>query len=144
MAAEARYDQLIFEGYVQNLDASIGFYVQFGFSILRRDDHFVELQWGPALLFLEETERAPTMNGQIVGNVRVLVPDVDRAYWDLAKRLDVPVILPIEDRARARYYGMRDFTIAGPDGIGLRFASWLGEARKAPGADTIHGDVRPD
>ena len=49
------------------------------------------------------------MHGQIVGNVRVLVPDVDR-YWELAQRLGVPVILPIEDR----YYGMRDFTIAGP------------------------------
>jgi catechol 2,3-dioxygenase-like lactoylglutathione lyase family enzyme len=122
MAAEARYDQLIFELYVRDLESSIGFYEQFGFSILRREGHFVELQWGPALLFLEETERAPTMDGRIVGNVRVLVPDVDR-YWDLAQRLGVPVILPIENR----YYGMRDFTIAGPDGIGLRFASWLGE-----------------
>jgi catechol 2,3-dioxygenase-like lactoylglutathione lyase family enzyme len=83
MADEALYDQLIFELYVRDLESSIGFYEQFGFSILRREGHFVELQWGPALLFLEETERAPTMDGRIVGNVRVLVPDVDR-YWDLA------------------------------------------------------------
>jgi hypothetical protein len=31
------------------------------------------------------------------------------------------VVSPIGDR----YYGLRDFTIADPDGFGLRFASWL-------------------
>src|SRR6266700_1456935 len=101
--AEALYDQLIFELYVRDLDASIGFYQQLGFSILRREGNFVELIWGPARLFLEQTERALAPAGQIVGNVRVMVPDVDR-YWELAQRLGVPVILPIEDR----YYGLRD------------------------------------
>jgi len=119
---EQLYDQLIFELYVRDLDASIAFYQQFGFSLLHRDHNFVELQWGPARLFLEQTERAAELSGQIVGNLRVLVPDVDR-YWELAQRLGVPVILPIDDR----YYGLRDFTIAGPDGIGLRFATWLAE-----------------
>ena len=40
-------------------------------------------------------------------------------YWTLAQELGCTVIRPIEDR----YYGLRDFTIAGPDGVGLRFAS---------------------
>ena len=120
--SEQLHDQLIFELYVRDLDASVRFFEQFGFGIHRRQGNFVELIWGPARIFLEETDRAPSIDGQVVGNVRVLVPDVDR-HWDLAQRLGVPVMLPIEDR----YYGLRDFTIAGPDGIGLRFASWTGE-----------------
>ena len=119
------YDQLIFELYVRDLDAAVSFFQQFGFGIHRREGNFAELIWGPARLFLEETERAPALDGQVVGNVRVMVPNVDR-YWDLAQRLGLPVILPIQDR----YYGLRDFTVAGPDGIGLRFATWLAE----PGA----------
>ncbi len=119
---EPLYDQLIFELYVRDLDAAVHFFEQFGFDVHRRQGNFVELIWGQARIFLEQTERAPTLDGQVVGNVRVLVPDVDR-YWEIAQRLGVPVILPIEDR----YYGLRDFTIAGPNGIGLRFASWLGE-----------------
>jgi hypothetical protein len=31
------------------------------------------------------------------------------------------VVSPID----VRFYGLRDFTVAGPDGIDLRFASWL-------------------
>jgi catechol 2,3-dioxygenase-like lactoylglutathione lyase family enzyme len=118
----ALYDQLIFELYVRDLDASVSFFEQFGFGIHRRQGDFVELIWGQARIFLEQTDRAQTLSGKVVGNVRVLVPDVDR-YWETAQRLGVPVILPIENR----YYGLRDFTIAGPDGIGLRFASWIGE-----------------
>jgi catechol 2,3-dioxygenase-like lactoylglutathione lyase family enzyme len=121
--AETLYDQLIFELNVRDLDASVRFFEQFGFGIHRRQGNFVELIWGRARIFLEETERAPEQTGQVVGNVRVPVPDVDR-YWETAQRLGVPVVLPIEDR----YYGLRDFTIAGPDGIGLRFASWLPDA----------------
>ena len=49
------------------------------------------------------------------------MPDVDR-YWALAQELGCTVVKPVDDR----YYGLRDFTIAGPDGVGLRFASRLG------------------
>ena len=117
-----RYDQLIFELYVRDLDASIAFFEQFGFRIDARRGHSRVIP-GTGQMFLEQTERAPDIAGQVIGNIRVLVPDVDR-YWELAQRLGVPVILPIEDR----YYGLRDFTIACPDGIGLRFATWLAEA----------------
>ena len=120
--SEHLYDQLIFELYVRDLGAAVAFFRQFGFGTHRQQGHFVELIWGQARLFLEETERAPTLAGQVVGNVRVMVPDVDR-FWELALRLGAPVILPIENR----YYGLRDFTIAGPDGIGLRFATRLDE-----------------
>ena len=113
-------EQLILEVYVRNISASVNFYQRFGFRLLRAEPHFVELGWEQAQIYLEEVADAPAPDGRIVGNVRVLVPDVDR-YWALAQELGCTVIRPIEDR----YYGLRDFTIAGPDGIGLRFASRL-------------------
>ena len=114
-------EQLVLELYTRNIGASVAFYQRFGFRLLSADVHFVELGWDQAQIYLEEVADAPEPNGRIVGNVRVLVPDVDR-YWTLAQELGCTVIRPIEDR----YYGLRDFTIAGPDGVGLRFASRLG------------------
>jgi hypothetical protein len=51
-----------------------------------------------------------------------MVSDVDR-YWKLCQELKLPVKRKIGDR----YYGLRDFTVVSPDGIGLRFASKLGK-----------------
>ena len=117
---EPRNEQLILELYVRNISASVEFYQRFGFRLLRAEPHFVELAWEQTQIYLEEVADAPAPNGPIIGNVRVLVPDVDR-YWQLAQEFGCPVIRPLEDR----YYGLRDFTIAGPDGIGLRFATRL-------------------
>ena len=120
-------DQLVLELYTRSISASVAFYQQFGFQLLSSQPHFVELGWDRAQIYLEEIEDAPlpssgqaSPNGRLVGNIRVLVPDVDR-YWELAQRLGCTVVKPIADR----YYGLRDFTIAGPDGVGLRFASRL-------------------
>jgi hypothetical protein len=52
-----------------------------------------------------------------------MVPDVDR-YWRISKELDLRVIQSLEDRD----YGLRDFTILSPDGVGLRFATRLRES----------------
>jgi uncharacterized glyoxalase superfamily protein PhnB len=41
--------------------------------------------------------------------------------WAWVQKLGAEVIIPIADR----YYGLRDFTIADPDGFGIRFASVL-------------------
>jgi hypothetical protein len=49
-----------------------------------------------------------------------MVPDVDN-YWALAQKIGAQVLRPLENRS----YGLRDFTIAGPDGFGLRFATRL-------------------
>jgi catechol 2,3-dioxygenase-like lactoylglutathione lyase family enzyme len=121
-------EQLVLELYTRSISASVDFYQRFGFRLLRAEPHFVELGWDQAQIYLEEVEDAPPPSsgqappgGRTVGNVRVLVPDVDR-YWALAQELGCTVIRPIEDR----YYGLRDFTIAGPDGVGLRFASRVG------------------
>ena len=114
-------DQLVLELYTRDIGASVAFYQRFGFRLLRAESHFVELGWDEAQTYLEETADAPVPNGPLVGTIRVLVPDVER-YWALAQELGCTVIRPSEDR----YYGLRDFTIAGPDGDGLRFASRVG------------------
>jgi uncharacterized glyoxalase superfamily protein PhnB len=49
-----------------------------------------------------------------------MVPDVDEC-WKLANEIGARIIIPLADR----YYGLRDFTIADPDGFGVRFASEL-------------------
>src|SRR5262249_57151287 len=114
------HDQLVLELYTRSISSSVELYQRFGFRLLSSQPHFVELGWDRTQLYLEEVEDAPEPGGRLVGNVRVLVPDVDR-YWALAQELGCTVIRPIEDR----YYGLRDFTIAGPDGLGLRFATRL-------------------
>jgi len=50
----------------------------------------------------------------------VMVRNVDE-YWELANQIGAQIIIPLADR----YYGLRDFTIADPDGFGVRFASLL-------------------
>jgi len=56
------------------------------------------------------------------GNVRVMVPNVD-AYWTLSREMGAHVLSPITDQS----YGLRDFTIADPDGFGIRFGTWLND-----------------
>jgi len=41
--------------------------------------------------------------------------------WARVQKLGAEMIIPIANR----YYGLRDFTIADPDGFGVRFASIL-------------------
>lgn len=115
-------EQLAVELYIRDLPYSLGFYQKFGFTLVRQEPDFAELRWDDALLMLEVVPSAVQTDWP-VGNVRILVPNVDE-YWALAQELQVPVVRPIEDR----YYGLRDFTIAGPDGLGLRFATRLGNA----------------
>jgi uncharacterized glyoxalase superfamily protein PhnB len=49
-----------------------------------------------------------------------MVPNVDD-YWTRANESGAQIIVSIDDR----YYGLRDFIIADPDGFGIRFASKL-------------------
>jgi len=75
-----------------------------------------------ALLFLEAHPNAPSLWLFPAGNIRVLVPNVDD-YWALSQQMGARVIRPLGDRS----YRLRDFTIAGPDGLGLRFATRLSD-----------------
>jgi uncharacterized glyoxalase superfamily protein PhnB len=49
-----------------------------------------------------------------------MVPNVDD-YWTRANEIGAQIIVSIDDR----YYGLRDFIIADPDGFGIRFARKL-------------------
>jgi catechol 2,3-dioxygenase-like lactoylglutathione lyase family enzyme len=115
-------EQLVVEFYVRHLRQSCEFYRELGFEVVRDAGNFVELKWEDSLIFLEEVEEAPLPPQHPVGNIRIMVPNVDD-FWTLSKKIGAQVIRPIENRS----YGLRDFTIAGPDGLGLRFATHLSD-----------------
>jgi catechol 2,3-dioxygenase-like lactoylglutathione lyase family enzyme len=121
-------EQLVTEILVRDIRRSTDFYRSLGFELLRDGGDFVELTWEEHRLFLAELSAfpeaarapAPAPAAFPPANVRVMVPDVDR-LWALANEVGATVVIPIDDR----YYGLRDFTIADPDGLGVRFASLL-------------------
>src|SRR5262249_9573995 len=121
-------EQLVTEIVVRNISRSVGFYRRLGFELLRDGGDFVELTWEDHRLFLAELSAFRQVGDAVpapppsfpLANVRVMVPDVDE-YWKLANEIGAPIIIPVADR----YYGLRDFTIADPDGFGIRFASVL-------------------
>src|SRR5688500_17631017 len=119
-------EQLVTEIMVKDIRHSTNFYRLLGFQLLRDGGDFVELAWEDHRLFLAEIsavhdlpelplQPAPAFPS---ANVRVMVRDVDH-YWKIANDIGAKIIVPIADR----YYGLRDFTIADPDGFGIRFAS---------------------
>ena len=118
-------EQLVTEIVVRDIKRSVAFYRSLGFELLRDGGDFVELTWEDHRLFLAELSAFPVVHAASftpppfpVANVRVMVPNVDDC-WRLANEIGARVIIPIGDR----YYGLRDFTIADPDGFGIRFAS---------------------
>ena len=124
-------EQLVTEIVVRDIRRSTEFYIRLGFALLRDGGDFVELTWEDHRLFLAEISAFHDAGAVESGappqfppaNVRVMVADVDR-HWRAAKEIGARVVVPIGDR----YYGLRDFTIADPDGFGVRFASTLPSA----------------
>ena len=78
-------EQLVVELYVRDIKKSMQFYIDFGFEVVRDDGDFVVLRWEEAQLYIEEVRDAPIPEYP-VGNIRIMVPDVDR-YWEMAERL---------------------------------------------------------
>ena len=121
-------EQLVTEIVVRDIRRSVDFYSRLGFELLRDGGDFVELTWEDHRLFLAELSafhevhdvELPAPPKFPLANVRVMVPNVDE-YWKLANEIGAQIIVPIADR----YYGLRDFIIADPDGFGVRFASML-------------------
>ena len=121
-------EQLVTEIVVRDIRHSVDFYSRLGFELLRDGGDFVELTWEDHRLFLAELSafhevhdvELPAPPKFPLANVRVMVPNVDE-YWRLANEIGAQIIAPIADR----YYGLRDFIIADPDGFGVRFASTL-------------------
>jgi catechol 2,3-dioxygenase-like lactoylglutathione lyase family enzyme len=121
-------EQLVTEIVVKDIQRSVRFYRLLGFALLRDGGDFVELTWEHHRLFLAEPsaihEVDPVESSAVPqfprANVRVMVSNVDD-YWQRVSEIGARIILPIADR----YYGLRDFIIADPDGFGVRFASKL-------------------
>ena len=113
---------------VRDIQRSTSFYRLLGFLLLRDGGDFVELTWEDHRLFLAQPSafhevdcaKASPVPQFPRANVRVMVPNVDDC-WKRVNEIGAPIIVPIADR----YYGLRDFIIADPDGFGLRFASKL-------------------
>ena len=121
-------EQLVTEIVVRDIRRSVDFYSRLGFELLRDGGDFVELTWEDHRLFVAELSafhevhdvELPAPPKFPLANVRVMVPNVDE-YWKLANEIGARIIVPIADR----YYDLRDFIIADPDGFGVRFASML-------------------
>ena len=121
-------EQLVSEIVVRDIKRSTNFYCSLGFELLRDGGDFVELTWEDHRLFLAELSafvevakiELPPPSKFPLANIRVMVPNVDD-HWRAANEIGARVVVPIGDR----YYGLRDFTVADPDGFGVRFASIL-------------------
>jgi catechol 2,3-dioxygenase-like lactoylglutathione lyase family enzyme len=113
-------EQLVVELLVRDLQRSLAFYRALGFDVLQADEKFAVLAWEGHRLFLDQQEGLPDPRPRPTMNVRVMVPDVDQ-HWRRAGEVGACVVAPIGDRP----YGLRDFTIADPDGFGVRFATRL-------------------
>jgi len=79
---------------------------------------FASLTWEDCRLFLDQRPGLPEPPPTPVMNVRIMVRDVD-VHWRRATERGLRIVAPIADRS----YGLRDFTIADPDGFGVRFAT---------------------
>jgi catechol 2,3-dioxygenase-like lactoylglutathione lyase family enzyme len=121
-------EQLVTEIVVRDIKRSTEFYRRLGFELLRDGGDFVELTWEGHRLFLAalsafhgmEDMELPAPPRLPLANIRVMVPDVNH-LWNVVNEIGARIILPVADR----YYGLRDFTIADPDGFGVRFATLL-------------------
>ena len=106
--------QLVAEVVVPDLGKTIDFLTALGFRVERVDGTFAVLRWDDSYLFVAEDAAAIAPARWI--NIRVIVPDVD-AMWEKATRVG-RIVTTIGDRT----YGLRDFIVAGPGGVEIRFA----------------------
>jgi catechol 2,3-dioxygenase-like lactoylglutathione lyase family enzyme len=116
--------QLALEVHVSDLQRSLDWYQALGFQLAARKETFAVLRWDDAVFFLKE--HPEHFSGATYANIRVLVPDVDRR-WEHALQQALQVVVPLADRG----YGIRDFTLADPDGFGVRFGTSLGDLLNA-------------
>ncbi|MBU6349115.1 MAG: VOC family protein [Chloroflexi bacterium] len=121
-------EQLVSEIVCRDVQRSAAFYRQLGFEMVRDDGDFAIVAWEGHQLFLGELAsfhnhevehvELPPIPPFPAAYLRIMVPNVDD-YWQLVNAMGARILVPIADR----YYGLRDFIFADPDGYGLRFAS---------------------
>jgi hypothetical protein len=83
-------EQLVVALYVRNMKESSEFYQSYGFEVVRDEGTFMELKWEDSRLFLSAVPGTPPPPAMPIGNMRVMVPDVDE-YWTLAMALGIMV-----------------------------------------------------
>lgn len=110
--------QLVAEIFVRDIARSRAFYAALGFALAGDKGDFVSLSWEGHLLFLDQRPDLPPVPAQPPMNIRVMVPDVE-AHWARAQASGARIFAPLADRG----YGLLDFTIVDPDGIGVRFGT---------------------
>jgi catechol 2,3-dioxygenase-like lactoylglutathione lyase family enzyme len=126
-------EQLVVELSVRDLNRSLRFYQGFGFDLIRQGPRFAVLAWEGHQLFLQQTDDLPEPAVPAILNLRVMVPDADEV-WRRERDLATRVVVPLGNRN----YGLRDFTIADPDGYELRFATRLPDALLFPEEDQFN------
>ena len=113
-------EQLVAEIFVRDVAASAAFYKNIGFAEMRRTPTFAVMRFDESLLFLAQREGLSEAPKHPPVSVRVIVADVNQR-WAKAQAQGMKVVEPLADRD----YGLRDFTLADPDGIGVRFGAFL-------------------
>jgi catechol 2,3-dioxygenase-like lactoylglutathione lyase family enzyme len=126
----ARYveptEQLVIEIRARDLRKSVGFYRQIGFELISDEADFATLAWESHRLFIGEVPHLPPPADFLQAHMRIMVPNVED-YWKLVNQMSVRIIKAIGDRN----YGLRDFTIADPDGFGVRFATRISDLKRS-------------
>jgi catechol 2,3-dioxygenase-like lactoylglutathione lyase family enzyme len=117
---EERSAQCAIELRVASLVRSIAFYTAAGFRLERQTSTFAALEFSGRYVLLSETPAA--VAGPTPPNIRLIVADVDAEFIRVA-RLGWPLKSGLADKG----YGLRDFTVADPDGYELRFASVIAD-----------------
>jgi catechol 2,3-dioxygenase-like lactoylglutathione lyase family enzyme len=110
--------QLVAEVVVPDLSETVAFLIALGFRVERTTQTFAVLRWESSYLFVAEDAGALAETRWI--NIRVIVPSVD-AMWEMVAQLGGRIVTTVGDRP----YGLRDFIVAAPGGLEIRFAQIL-------------------
>ncbi len=126
MAGSERLLPVAPEFFVPDIERSIAFYKQLGFVTVRQEPDFAVIALGEDVHILLAADALIPVGARFDGarggalNMRIMVGDVDAVY-QRAKAAGARIVHEIGDR----YYGLRDFIMADPDGFMLRFAAAL-------------------
>jgi hypothetical protein len=110
--------QLAAEVVVPDLGQTVAFLVAVGFRVERTTRTFAVLRWENSYLFVAEDSDALAEKRWV--NIRVIVPSVD-TMWKKVEQIGGRIITTVADRP----YGLRDFVVAAPGGLEIRFAQVL-------------------
>lgn len=127
--------QAVFDAYVNDLLNTVSFLSKFGFQVLHLEKNAATLKWGNSLLLVRDaaeelaggTKEAWNSDVSCVGNVRALVDNVDEYYCLAQDTPGVTIVKPLKDRD----YGLRDFTVLGPNNMTLRVGARIPLSPKA-------------